>query len=381
MSIMMMRLQSWWFKLMVAVVCFSSLPLLADGVTVIKSEGLVGSITSMLTAAVDGSSYWYISLLSFAAGFLVSLTPCIYPIIPITVGVITAQGPASMRHHFFLSCSYVLGLSLVYAFLGYGAATTGMVFGHWVTNEFVIGTVVVVFLYLAFSMFGFYEIGLPSWLVPQKRVPESGSFLSTLMFGVASGFVVSPCLVAPLALLLTYVAKLGSPLFGFLILFFFALGMSLLLVLIGTFAGAVRYLPRAGEWMIFVERMFGFVLLFMCALFLEPLVNILTMYIMYSSIAFFVAVYYLLGMREAWRQRCKCDQPIPGHEDVHNRRRIGKVVALEVCLAIFFVFVSLFYAIRAYARYRNVSEYNLIYKLATTPPYRWSKMNIWKKFK
>lgn len=370
------------YKIVTGFLWLFSSPLFADAAHAVKAEGWIGSVTQALATSTDVTSpYWYICVLAFLAGILVSLTPCIYPIIPITVGVITAQGPASMRHHFLLACSYVLGLSLVYAFLGYGVATTGAIFGHWITNEFVIGTVVIVFLYLAFSMFGFYEIGLPAWLVTPKRIPESGSFLSTFMFGAASGFVVSPCLAAPLALLLTYVTKLGSPYLGFLILFCFALGMSLLLIVIGTFAGAVRYLPYAGEWMIFVERFFGFVLLFMCALFLEPLVNTLTMYLMYSAISFFVALYYLLGMREAWKQRCKCDQPIAGQEEIHNRRRIGKIVVLEVMLAIFFIFVSLFYAVRAYANYRNVPEYTLIYKLATTPPYRWSKMNIWKRFK
>jgi thioredoxin:protein disulfide reductase len=257
------------------------------------------SLKKLKNVVSEKKSKIYILLLAFSAGIVASFTPCIYPMIPITIGILQAQAAPTMFHNFLLSLSYVLGISCVYAVLGYVAATTTVIFGQWLSNPWLIAIIILLFIYLAFSMFGFYEIRMPAFLEQRKQVKVKGSLLYSFLFGTISGTVASPCLTPALAVLFGFVAKVGSPLFGFITLFAFAFGLGILLMIIGTFSTTLTLFPRSGVWMIEVKKFFGFVLLAMCVYFLQPFFAFGTILKMYSIIAFVVSIYYFLTARES----------------------------------------------------------------------------------
>jgi len=235
----------------------------------------------------------YVLLLAFLIGIISSLTPCIYPMIPITLGILQAQASPSVFHNFLLSFFYVTGIATVYATLGYIAATTTVMLGQWLANPWVVALLIALFLYLAFSMFGFYEIYLPRFLQKGSSVKvRKGSLFYSFIFGGISGMAASPCLTPPLALLLGFVATRGSPLVGFLTLFVFAMGMGLLLMVVGTFSNTLTNLPRAGAWMNEIKKFFGFLLIGVAIYFLGHLVSEQLEGMLYCVLIFSFIVYY-----------------------------------------------------------------------------------------
>ncbi|KKO19659.1 MAG: thiol:disulfide interchange protein [Candidatus Brocadia fulgida] len=210
----------------------------------------------------------FISLaLIFLAGVGLSFTPCVYPMIPITVAVIggkAAGEQASARKPlsaFFLSLVYVLGISIVYSAMGVAAASTGALFGSALQSPWVIGFVVVVFVGLALSMFGVYYLRVPS-LISDRLGTETGTgFIGVFVMGLISGIVASPCIGPALASLLVYIASTGNKFLGFWMLFVFAWGLGVLLIVLGTFSGVIKALPKSGGWMETVERIFGLLLI------------------------------------------------------------------------------------------------------------------------
>ncbi len=212
-------------------------------------------------------------LLSFILGLLLSLTPCIYPMIPITIGIMQAQKSSSLWHNFLLSLSYALGISSTFATLGLFAAFTGTIFGSFMTNPLIVLPIVAFLLYMAFSMLGFYEMYQPSFLQQVNSSVKRGSIISIFFFGAASGTVASPCLSPGLALLLALVSTLNSYLLGFLFLFSFGMGLSLPLLIIGTFSGTINFLPKAGAWMVEIKKLFGLIMIAICFYFLKNLMT------------------------------------------------------------------------------------------------------------
>ncbi len=258
------------------------------------------NIIDMLKHATqsENGSIFYALILAFLAGILVSFTPCVYPMIPITVGILQAQATQSMFYNFLSALSYVLGISTVYASLGYISASTSIIFGRWLASPWFIIFIIIFFLYLAFSMFGFYELYMPSFLTRNTEFSAKRSLIHSFLFGAISGTVASPCLTPALAVLLTIAAKTGNPLLGFLYLFFFSLGMGTLLLLIGTFSGALHLLPRAGEWMDEIKKAFGFMMLAVCVYFLTPLLSKEVILELYSLILLVASVYYFCTARQ-----------------------------------------------------------------------------------
>ncbi|MFN0150527.1 MAG: heavy metal translocating P-type ATPase [bacterium] len=210
----------------------------------------------------------------FLSGILLSFTPCVFPIIPITVGVIGARGAGSVSRGFFLSLFYVFGMALTYATLGLVAAQTGALFGSLLQNPLVIGFVAFVLTALALSMFGLYEIQLPPSLAGRlSGGGAGGGFVGVFLMGIIAGLVASPC-VGPVILgLLIYIATTGSLVLGFTLLFTLGLGMGLLFLVIGTFSGSLSSLPRAGLWMDRVKELFGVLLIAMALYFIRPIVD------------------------------------------------------------------------------------------------------------
>lgn len=218
-------------------------------------------------------SLWIQILLVLILGILMSLTPCIYPMIPITIGILQSQGSKkSFTRNFLLSLSYTFGIASTFALLGLLAAFSGQVFGSLLMNPIIILLLVALLAYLGLSMLGFYDMYVPRAFRQSGAQKGGGSIASAFLFGIASGTVASPCLSPGLILLLSIVTTLGSKLLGFILLFAFGVGLSLPLLLIGSFSGSINVLPQAGMWMVEVKRIFGLMLFGMCFYFLNNII-------------------------------------------------------------------------------------------------------------
>lgn len=241
-------------------------------------------------------SFWLRLLFALLLGALLSLTPCIYPMIPITIGILHSQGnKKTLGRSVLLSVSYTMGIATTFALLGLLAAFTGQMMGALLSNPIVILSIVALLMYLAGSMIGLYNMYTPRFLQQSSSKGSNGSVLSAFAFGAASGTIASPCLSPGLVLLLSIVTALGSKLLGFVLLFTFGVGLSLPLLIIGSFSGALSTLPKAGMWMVEVKQFFGFMMLAMCLYFLQ---NILPWHILLWLTASFVLVtgiFYLYG--------------------------------------------------------------------------------------
>lgn len=201
--------------------------------------------------------------ITFMAGFFTSLTPCIFPMIPITVAVLGRHAHLhSKRKNFLLSILYVLGISVTYAAAGVFAAATGSMFGSLMGSPYVIAGISLIFLAMALSMFGLYELQPPAFL--RKRLSGDlhvHGYNSAFIYGIIAGVVASPCVGPVLVGILTFVAKSQNLWLGFWLLFVFAIGMGILFLVIGFSSQATKLLPKSGQWMNYVKYGFGILLL------------------------------------------------------------------------------------------------------------------------
>lgn len=211
-------------------------------------------------------------LLVFLLGLLMSLTPCIYPMIPITAGILQTQSSKSVFVSFLLALSYTIGIATTYAVLGLFAAFAGQAIGSFMNHPAFIIPLVALLIYLALSMIGLYDMYIPRFLQPGEQKVHGGSFISAFMFGAISGIVASPCLSPGLVCLLCLVTTLNSVLLGFILLFMFGIGLSVPLLIIGTFSSSLSLLPRAGMWMVEIKKIFGYLMLGMCLYFLSYII-------------------------------------------------------------------------------------------------------------
>jgi cytochrome c-type biogenesis protein len=202
-------------------------------------------------------------MIAFLAGVITSFTPCVYPLIPVTVGFIGAKSADSRGRAFTLSLVYILGIALVYSSLGMFAALSGQFFGQISTNKWTYLFVGNIFLFFGLSMLDVFSLEM-TFL--QKLIPSSKGgkkdFLSAFIFGGVSALIAGPCTTPVIGSLLTYVASKQNIMLGFSMLFSFALGLGFLLLLVGTFTGIISSLPRSGAWMTFVKKGFGFFMIF-----------------------------------------------------------------------------------------------------------------------
>lgn len=209
----------------------------------------------------------------FAGGMALNLTPCVYPLIPITVSYFGAQAAGASKSEsrlFFLGLCYMAGLALTNSALGVIAALTGGLMGAMLQNPIVLIIVAAVLVLFATSLFGLWELRLPSGLTQSAAKSYSGYF-GSLFMGLTLGVVAAPC-IGPFVLgLLTWVAGMGSPWLGFLIFFTLSLGLGFPLFLLAMFSGQLEKLPRSGVWMIWVRKLMGWVLVGMAAHFLRPI--------------------------------------------------------------------------------------------------------------
>jgi len=206
-------------------------------------------------------------LIAFFIGLLLSLTPCIYPMIPITVGILQSNSSNSSFRSFISALFYTIGISTTFAIFGLLAVLGGSIFGEFQSSPIFVIPLVLFLLYLGFSNLGLYELYIPKFLRPKSNNVNSNSLLSIFLFGAISGTVASPCMSPGLALILDWVSTLSKTsvtapyLQGFLLLFIFGIGSSFPLLVIGTFSGAANILPNAGNWMVEVKNIIGIMLI------------------------------------------------------------------------------------------------------------------------
>lgn len=223
-----------------------------------------------LAGQLEKSGLFLTLLIVFLGGLALNLTPCVYPLIPITIGFFGGQSEGKTSKLFFMGVFYVLGMALTYSVVGVITALSGAVFGTLLQNPLVILFIVLVFIVLSLSMFGVYEFKLPDSLVAKAGGSKSG-FFGAFFMGLTMGIVAAPCIGPFVIGLITYVAAKGDPYYGFILFFVLAVGLGLPYLVLALFSGKIKNLPRAGFWMDAVKHIFGFILLGMAIYFAEPL--------------------------------------------------------------------------------------------------------------
>jgi len=198
---------------------------------------------------------------AYAGGLLASLSPCIYPLIPIVSTYVASRstGEKSRLKSFHLSLGYVVGMAAVYTLLGMIAALTGGFFGQISTNPWAL--LVVGNIFILFSLHILEVIPFPAWQPQFLGEPSAGGVVGAFLVGAASGLVASPCTSPVLFGLLTFVATTRSVAYGGMLMFAFSLGMGTLLLAIGTFSGVAATLPKPGRWMVVVKKILGLLML------------------------------------------------------------------------------------------------------------------------
>ncbi len=238
---------------------------------------------SFLSALDHGKLYTF--LFVFIAGLLTSLTPCIFPMIPITLAIIGARSAGQKKFRSFtLSLTYVFGIAMTYATLGVVAARTGALFGSYLGHPLVVAGIAIVFVAMGLSMYGIYDLQVPAAITNRLMGGKtSAGYLGAFTTGLITGIVASPCVGPVLVSILTYVAETRDLVFGFFLLFVFALGLGQLFVWLGTFGGLLQRLPKSGPWMDFVKFVFGTTMIAAALWYLRP---VLSERIFYAVIAF-----------------------------------------------------------------------------------------------
>jgi len=207
----------------------------------------------------------------FVLGLALNLTPCVYPLIPITIGYFGSQSGGSRGHRVALSTLYVLGIAITYSALGVFSALSGKLFGAWLQLPAVLIFFALLMLVLASSMFGLFEITVPHFI--SDRSGGQAGLAGALVMGLLIGIVAAPCVGPFVISLLALVAQLGSPLLGFLMFFVLSLGLGVPYLLLGIFSSAAGSLPRSGMWMVQVKKAMGFILIAMAFYFIRPLIG------------------------------------------------------------------------------------------------------------
>ena len=232
------------------------------------------SESSQIERVLKGGHFWTIIATFFGAGLLLSLTPCVFPMIPILSGIIAGQKHVTRLSGFLLSLAYVLGVAITYALAGVAAALSGTLISNALQNPIALSIGAGVFVLLALSMFGFFELQLPSFIQSKfsdaSNKVKGGNFFGVFVMGALSALIIGPCVAPPLAAALAFIAQTGSTVLGGWALFALAIGMGVPLLLVGISAGTL--LPRAGSWMNAVKNFFGVLMLAIAIWLITPLI-------------------------------------------------------------------------------------------------------------
>jgi thiol:disulfide interchange protein DsbD len=242
--------------------------------------------------------------LFFGLGLLLTFTPCVLPMVPILSSIIVGQGKSITKaRSFSLSLAYVLGMALVYTAVGVVAGLIGEGLTAALQNPWVLGTFAILLVILSFSMFGHYELQLPAFmrdrLADAQNKQQGGKHAGVFVMGALSAIIVGPCVSAPLAGILTFIAQTKDAAFGGIVLFAMAMGMGIPLLLVGTGAGSL--LPRAGAWMESVKKFFGVLLLGTAIWMINPVIPAWLHMLLWALLLFGYAGFLLAQAgRGAW---------------------------------------------------------------------------------
>lgn len=257
------------------------------------SPSSVDESTQIATLFRD-RGFWAIVAAFFVIGLGLSLTPCVFPMIPILSGIIVGQGESLTKARgLALSSAYVLGMAVTYAIAGVIAGLSGTLLSTALQNPWVLGAFALIFVLLALSMFGFYDLQLPSFI--QSKFSDAtnkvkrGNLLGVLVMGALSAIIVGPCVAAPLAGALLYIGQTHNVWLGGTALFAMALGMGVPLLLVGASGGVL--LPRAGPWMDAIKAFFGVLLLGVAIWLISPVINALTHMLLWGTLFIISAMY------------------------------------------------------------------------------------------
>ena len=275
-----------------------------------------------LIAELFRGETWLLIASFFGFGLLLSFTPCVLPMVPILSGIIVGRGHQLTRMHaLLLSGAYVLGMAITYALAGVAAGLSGALLSAALQNPWVLGGFALVFVVLALSMFGFYELQLPSSL--QSKLAgasgqlHGGHFFGVFVMGMLSALIVGPCVAAPLAGALLYISQSGDAVLGGSALFAMALGMGVPLLAVGASAGAL--VPKAGPWMESVKRFFGVLLLAVAIYLVSPVVPMAMQMLAWAALLILTGVYL------------RAIDPLP--QGAHGFARVSKGVGIIALVA------------------------------------------------
>jgi len=259
-----------------------------------NSSPVADNDNSRIARLFRQGSFWLIVSFFFGAGLLLAFTPCMFPMVPILSGIIVGRGhQITHLHGFMLSLAYVLGMAITYAVAGVAAGLSGTLLSNALQTPWVLGAFAAVFVALALSMFGFYELQLPTVL--QSRLTgasnklHGGHLTGVFLMGALSAIIVGPCVAAPLAGALLYIGQTHDAFLGGTALFSMALGMGVPLLLIGASAGTL--LPKAGAWMESVKRLFGVLLLALAIWLISPVIPVAMEMLLWAALLILSAVF------------------------------------------------------------------------------------------
>lgn len=271
---------------------------LPNGSTDNANTAMTESTSDQATSLLKSGKLWLVIVGFFGFGVLLALTPCVLPMIPILSGIIV--GDKKVHHHatsrlhaFNLSLAYTLGMSLSYTLAGIAAGLSGQLLSNALQSPWMLGITSMIFVFLAFSMFGFYELRLPS-AIENRMVNiangiKGGQFFGVFSMGALSALIVSPCVAAPLAGALIYIGQTHDVVLGGVALFSLSIGMGLPLLLIGASAGHV--LPKAGPWMTAVRDFFGFLMLCLAIYLISPVIPSSLQMLLWAALLIIPAIY------------------------------------------------------------------------------------------
>jgi thioredoxin:protein disulfide reductase len=234
-------------------------------------------------------------------GLALNLTPCVYPLIGVTVAYFGNQG-GGPRRIVVLAVLYVLGIALMFSSVGVAVAMSGGLFGAALQNPWVLSSIAAVLVLLAGSSFGLFTIQPPQWLMQRAGAARPG-YAGSLLMGLGMGVIAAPC-IGPIVLgLLLMVERSASPLFGFALFFTLAIGLGLPYIALALAVGSIRRLPRSGEWLAWIEQLFGFVLIGLALYFLDPVSpnHLMTRILPFYAAGAGIYLGFITGAGRNWR--------------------------------------------------------------------------------
>jgi thioredoxin:protein disulfide reductase len=229
----------------------------SGGFVTFDQAGEVNQIASL----IDESGLLWTFVVIFFIGLALNLTPCVYPMISVTVSIFGGQTDTNITRVFFKALTYVLGIATMYSILGVMAALSGGLFGAALQSPVVLAVIGLLLIGLSLSMFGLYEIQMPYWLTSKLGGQSASGFIGVYVSGLVVGVFAAPCIGPPIIALLAFVGAKGDPVFGFWSFFILSFGLGFPYLILGTFSGLLQKLPKSGVWMIWVKKVFGIVLI------------------------------------------------------------------------------------------------------------------------